>query len=140
MTWRERPSSSGSKPPTLERVITGSCYLSGGLVGLLYIIITGRQGQSNFFRFHFLQSILLGIMFLLLQWTADIIVNIGSGLLGLFKGVAPTVALYGPMYLSTGLSWLLTGYLLLIAYGMIWAFLGKYAEIWWISGFIRQKM
>ncbi len=140
MIRRERPTTSGPKPEKLERIIAGSCYLSGGLVGLLYIIITGRNGQTNFFRFHFLQAIFLGIMFLLLQWTADIIVQIGSGLLGLFQGIAPAVAMNGPFYLAFGLGWLLKGYLLVIAYGMIWAFLGKYAEIWWVSGFIRQKM
>ncbi len=140
MVWRERPSASGQKPEMLERIIAGSCYLSAGLIGLLYIVIKGRDSQSNFFRFHFLQSIFLGIMFLLLQWTADVIVQIGSGLMGLFQGFAPAVAMYGPWYLGQGLGWLLKGYVLVIAYGMIFAFLGKYAEIWWVSGFIRQKM
>ncbi len=57
-------------PDMVERVISGLCYLSFGLIGLLYIIVSGKSANSEFFRFHFMQAIVLGILGVLLGWTA----------------------------------------------------------------------
>ena len=125
---------------TLERVIGGICYLTFGLIGLLFIIISGQRGQSSFFRFHFLQSIVLGIIFMLLQWCSGILVQILIALMNmvapLLGGAAGTVSLY----LFQGVDIFMKAYLLLFVYGMIWAFMGKLAEIPFISDIIRRQM
>ena len=121
-------------------MISGLCYLSVGLIGLLYIIVSGKSSQSPFFRFHFLQSIILGVFGCLLNWTASAFVSILAGMLGLF-GEAGS----GPAYwLTSGIQFLLHNIylagLLLLGYGAIWALLGKYAEIPFVSNIVRQQI
>lgn len=127
-------------PTTLERVIAGICYLTLGLAGLLFIIISGQRGQSQFFRFHFLQSIIVGIILLLLGWTSGILVSLLAGLLGM---LSPLMGGNGPLVVSWigwGLDVILKALNLLVFYGMIWAFLGKFAEIPFISDIVRRQM
>lgn len=126
-----------SKPSILERIIGGVCYLTMGLVGLLYIIISGRSGQSTFFRFHFLQSIILGIIGVLLNWTSGIFLSLLGGILRMFS---PEIAGTAAYWLDFSIVNILRAAYLLLVYGMIWAFLGKYAEIPFISNLVRQQM
>src|ERR1700730_4152645 len=72
-------------PETIERAIAGLCYLSGGLIGLLYIIISRSKSQSMFFRFHFLQSMILVVLGFLLGWTEGIMMQILGGLAQAFN-------------------------------------------------------
>jgi uncharacterized membrane protein len=128
------------EPEVVEKVIAGLCYLSVGLIGLLYIILGGKSSRSPFFRFHFLQSILLGILGYLLSWTAGAFAAILGGILGLLGEAAN-----GPSYwLQTGISFLFHNVyiagVLLLAYGAILAFLGKYAEIPFVSNIVRQQI
>lgn len=128
------------KPETVEKVVSSLCYLSMGLVGLLYIVIQGRNSQSPFFRFNFLQSIILGIFCWLLSWTEQAVLSILSGIFGLAGGalsnILPTV-MTGIVFL-TGLITKI-GYLFML-YGCIWTLLGKNCEIPFVSRIVRQKM
>ncbi len=128
------------RPTALERVIGGICYLTLGLAGLLFIIISGRRGQSQFFRFHFLQSIVVGIIILLVGWTSGVLLSIVAGLLGM---LSPVLGGNGPAvtaWIGWGVDLVLKALNLLVLYGMIWAFLGKYAEIPFISDIVRRQM
>ena len=128
------------EPDAIERLVSGLCYLSFGLVGLLYIILNGKGSRSDFFRFHFIQGIVLGIAATLLSWTARSISFILSGVLGLFGtggAQAGEVIVYG---IAKGVSLLSMAGFLIILYGMIMAFLGKYAEIYAVSRLVRQQM
>jgi hypothetical protein len=128
------------QPETLEKIISALCYLSVGLIGLLYIILSGKDSNSPFFRFHFLQAILLGILGYLLGWTASAFTSVLGGLLGMF-GQAGSVPGH---WLSTGIGFLLHNIylagLLLLGYGAVWALLGKYAEIPFISNIVRRQI
>lgn len=126
------------KPETVERVIAGLCYLSGGLIGLLYIILTGSRGQSNFFRFHFLQAILLAILGFLFNWCFSIMSNILGGMAGLFGGGQTAAMAF--MYIGMGVGIIMKAAFLLLLYGLICAFLGKYAEIPVVSNIVRRNM
>lgn len=133
-----------NQPTTLEKIIGGLCYLTFGLAGLLYIILGGKRGQSEFFRFHFLQSILLGIIGLILGWTSSIFVTLVNGILGVLGNLIPsltqsTVAAIGSG-VALGLGYIMNAGLLILLYGMIFAFLGRYAEIPLISNIVRQQM
>ena len=111
-----------------------------GLIGLLYIILSGKSANSPFFRFHFLQSILLGVLGCLLNWTAGAFVSILGGMLGMFGEAASgpsSVILNGITFLIHNIY--LAG-ILLLGYGAIWAFLGKYAEIPFVSNLVRQQI
>jgi len=124
-------------PLVVERTIAGLCYVSGGLIGLLYIIISRSKSQSMFFRFHFLQSMILVALGILLNFTTQITQNILGGFLGLMNLGNPNVVMG---YIGLGIQLIMNGGLLLMLYGMIMAFLGKYAEIPLISPLVRQNM
>lgn len=128
------------EPAAVEKVISGLCYLSVGLIGLLYIILAGKSSQSPFFRFHFLQAILLGILGCLLSWTAGAFISIIGGMLGLL-GEAGSSANF---WLMSSTSFIIQNVriagMLLLGYGAIWAFLGKYAEIPFVSNMVRQQI
>jgi uncharacterized membrane protein len=133
-----------NQPTTLEKVIGGLCYLTFGLAGLLYIILGARRDQSEFFRFHFLQSILLGIIGLILGWTSSIFVTLVSSILMAMANFIPAisqelVAQVGAG-LALGLGYIMNAGVLLLLYGMIFSFLGKYAEIPLISNIVRQQL
>jgi uncharacterized membrane protein len=126
-----------SAPSAADRVVSGLCYLTMGLVGLLYIIISGSRGQGQFFRFHFLQSIILGIISLLLSWSSNLFVMFLTSIAGLL-GADFASQVGGWVVFAVGI--VAKAGLLLIVYGTIWAFLGKYAEIPFISNIVRQQM
>jgi uncharacterized membrane protein len=125
-------------PVVLERAVAGICYLTIGLVGLLYIILSRSSSQSTFFRFHFLQSIILGIIWFLLSQSANILVNILSGMLGLLHNEQVALSVLVPV--SMVLQAITVLVMLALLYGAIWAFLGKQAEIPFISKLVRQQM
>lgn len=133
-----------NQPTTLEKVIGGLCYLTFGLAGLLYIILGGRRDQSEFFRFHFLQSILLGIIGLILGWTSSIFVTLVSSIMMAMANFIPAISQELVAQVSAGLSlglgYIMNAGVLLLLYGMIFSFLGKYAEIPLISNIVRQQL
>jgi uncharacterized membrane protein len=57
MPWRLQ-----SEPNLKENIIAGLSYLTFGMAGLIYTLVTGQRGQSQVFRFNFIQSILLWII------------------------------------------------------------------------------
>ena len=122
----------------VERVVAGICYLTVGLAGLLYILVTGNKTQSLFFRFHFLQSILLGIFLFLFQMAYGALDQILGGILGLIPGLAGGAIVLGPIGMVVQLIKLVI--LLCCAYGAIFAFMGKQAEIPGLSRIVRQQM
>lgn len=127
-------------PSGLERVVGGLCYATFGLAGLLYIIISGQRSQSQFFRFHFLQSIVVGIIGLLLSWSSNVFIQLFGGLLSM---ISPMLGDNGPtvgFWVTQGISVILNAFYLLLVYGMIWAFIGKFAEIPFISDVVRRQM
>ncbi len=131
---------SHSKPSILEKVVSGLCYLTFGLVGLLYIVISGTRNQSTFFRFHFLQSIILGILGILLGWTSGIFVNLLAGTLGLFDSLVPGITTQASYWLGIAMNVLVQAAYFLLLYGMLGAFLGKCTEIPFVSNLVRQQM
>jgi uncharacterized membrane protein len=124
-------------PVFVERAIAGLCYVSGGLIGLLYIVISRSKSQSMFFRFHFLQSMILIALGFLINFTLNITQNILGGMAGLMQLDQVNVVLN---VIAIGVGFIMKGGILLVLYGMIMAFLGKFAEIPVISPLVRQNM
>lgn len=131
------------KPELLERMISASCYLCCGLSGLIYILISGKNANSRFFRFHFLQSIIIGIFTYLLAWAESIARDICAGIIGLLNSILPLAA--GILGTINGILFLLIfiitklAYLLLL-YGLVFALLGKYAEIPGVSRLVYRQL
>lgn len=135
MPWRLQ-----GEATTREKIIAGFCYPTFGVVGLIYVLLKGRDSQSQLFRFHFIQSILLWIIASLVGWAADPVFAIIRELLKLLDGVwAGGAAITGQVIIFAAIV-ISKAFYLLLAYGAIWAFLGKFAEIPFISNVVRQNM
>jgi len=121
----------------VERIIAALCYFSFGLVGLLYILITGKSRQSDFFQFNFLQSILLGVFAFLLNMTFQALAGILGGTVG-FVSPAAAQAVVTPISI---LVQVVTGliYMTLVC-GAVWALLGKQAQLPLLSKLVRRQM
>lgn len=134
MPWRV-----ANQPNAKERIISGVCYLTGGLAGILYIIIA-RPNQTQFFRYHFLQSIILTIIFFLLNWCTGIFTMFIAGIVQMFTGGAnaQSDAIIGGIVLTVTI--VIQALYLLLLYGMIGALLGKMPPIPLISKVVRQQM
>ena len=126
----------GGKPDSMERIIAAINYMTLGLAGLIYTIIQGRYSRTNFFRFHFLQSMLLGIFGMLINWTSDIFVQIVGGILQMIPGLGSEAI----MVLPFAVSWILRIGMLLLVYGLVFALMGKEAEIPIVSKIVRQQL
>ncbi|HEY9757964.1 MAG TPA: hypothetical protein V6C97_22550 [Oculatellaceae cyanobacterium] len=125
-------------PTVLERVIAGFCYFSCGLVGLIYILLTGQTGrQTDFFRFNFLQSIVLGLLGILAGYAGNLVIQMLGGAIGIFSSTAANMMTSPVALLQTLLQGL---YYILVLYGAIWAFLGKQAQIPLLTKLVRQQM
>ena len=128
-------SGGGSNTDGLERILAGLNYLTLGLSGLIYTMIQGRYARTTFFRFHFLQAILLGIFGLLINMSSSIFVNIVGGLMGLIPGGEQTI-----MWLPTVIAWIIQIGSLLLLYGLVFALMGKEAEVPIVSTIVRQQL
>jgi uncharacterized membrane protein len=135
MPWRVQNS-----PSNLEKIIAGICYFTAGIAGIIYIVLSRSSSQSNFFRFHFLQSIILCIIALLLNMGTDVFVSLAGALLGIVDNFIPHAYGAGIQFVSLGIKIISFAFLLLMTYGAVFAFLGKYAEIPLISNIARQQM
>jgi uncharacterized membrane protein len=124
-------------PTVVERLIAGLCYVTFGMVGLIYLIVTGKKNQSNYLQFNFLQSILLGLLGIVLSYSISAIANLLGGTVGLINSGAANVITSPFALLGAGIKALS---FILMLYGAIWAFLGKEAEIPFISKLVRRQM
>lgn len=144
MPWRNdrsfNPGSYNRNSPSLtERVVCILCYITSGIAGIIYIIITRSQSQSEFFRFHFLQSIVLGIISLLLSWALQAAaVALGPIISALLEALSGAGIVIGTV--TQVLSLFMGIFMLLPLYGAIMAGLGKYAQIPLISDVVRNQM
>ncbi len=128
------------KPTKTERIIGGICYLTFGIAGIIYIVLSGRSSQSSFFRFHFLQSIILGIIGFLFSWASGAFASLAGGMFGLIGSMLPQAAPQIVYWFSFAITIIVRAFMLLPLYGMIWSFWGKYAEIPFISNVVRQQL
>ena len=122
------------------RIISALCYMSFGVVGLIYVLLNGKNNQSMFLRFHFVQSILLGCFYTLLNWLNCGMGQFFSGVFGLIGGAGANIGV--PVLM--GLSYLIMGVQAFIiigcVYGLIWALRGKYADMPVVSKIVRNNV
>lgn len=134
--YRSPSSHKSNNSDVKERVVAGFSYLSLGIIGLIYYLLSGHNNHSMFFRFHFYQSILAGLVIILLGWAISGLTNVIGGLLSLVPG-APLESVSmvaGVLYLIQRLLFIV------LLYGAIFAFLGKLCEIPGISKLVRMQL
>lgn len=132
MPWRQQAEASKT-----ERIVGGLSYLTFGIAGLLYVIFNKTGDQSQQFKFHFYQAVLISILGMLVSYAATPLLEIVLSLVSL---ASPQVA--GQMAGVVGIVALVlkNAFFLLLLYGTVMAFLGKFAEIPFISNLVRNNM
>lgn len=132
MPWRL-----ASEPTTMEKICAGLSYFTFGLAGLIYMLLQKTQNQSDLFRFHMYQAVFLCILATLFNWAIQPLLGI---ILPLVGAVAPAVAAAGATA-AFAIGTVLSGiFSLVLLYGAVMAFLGKFAEVPFISNLVRRNM
>lgn len=125
---------------TTMRVMSAVSYLTGGIAGLIYAMMNGRSSKDDFFRYHFMQALLVTMLFVFFSWCECHLVSIFSGILGIFGSAGAEAS----GMLGTALSLILLGvkllYLLIVIAGVVQSFRGKYLDIPVVSKLIRINM
>jgi uncharacterized membrane protein len=127
-----------------ERVVSAAVYIPfmiGFVIGIVYIVAKGEGCDRNFFRFHFYQSIFLSIALFCVDMVADGMSGVVIGTLRLFEGLIGTqlVSFLSSNLLLTRMI-LMSPLVLLTPYAIIFALMGKYANIPLVSGVINKNM
>jgi uncharacterized membrane protein len=132
MPWRLQ-----SQPTPLEKACAGLSYVTFGITGLLYMLFSKRNDQSDLFRFHLYQAVFLSLLSVMISWAIWPLLGI---ILNIMQAVAP--AAVSPT--ESAIFWIAriisSGFYLLLLYGAVWAFLGKFAEVPVVSDMIRTRV
>ncbi|MBS1992017.1 MAG: hypothetical protein JSS83_15950 [Cyanobacteria bacterium SZAS LIN-3] len=122
------------------RMIAALCYMTMGVAGLIYILFNAKNNQSMFLRFHFMQSLLLGIIVTLISWLSSGLGQFLSGLLGLFGSAGAGVA--GPffMIMSFVLQAVQIVYLGTCIWGVVQSARGKYVDMPVVGKIVRSNL
>ncbi len=113
-------------PDTSAKLVCAACYLTGGIAGLIYSIANGTYKDATFFRFHFLQAIML--------------VSTLTGILSLFgSATAPISGAISDIFILA-LNIISKLFLLCALVGIVQSLRGKNLELPGISILVRQNM
>lgn len=123
-----------------DRVVSGLSYLTSGLVGFVWLIVSHirKDRLSAFTRFHIFQSIFIFI----LLYVAGLVLNILIGFVQIMPIIGPitvNIAYFLRDYpLVLNLSAVNFGIVALALYLSISAFIGRYGEVPWVSDTVRR--
>lgn len=127
------------KPELIEKVVAAATYLPcpiGFGIGILFILFNGKGCNNHFFRFNFYQGALLGLLGSVIIMGMGYMVGLLQGLLGMAGlSLAEAGEAAGLVIQSFAIA-----FQLLALYGLVFALLGKFAEIPFISDVIRQNI
>ena len=128
-------------PTSFEKLICGFSYLSMGFVGFIWLIIsyvTGHGSPKNFVRFHIFQSIFISVIVYLFKIVAGILLAFIT-IIPFIGNLVQAVVFYTAQYpLIFSFSILQFALIALIVYLAVFSFLGKDAEVPWVSENIRK--
>jgi len=129
-------------PSSPEKIIAVLSYLTAGMVGFIWLILSHVTGKSlkPFLRYHVMQSIFISVIYFL----AKIIVGIMLAFLKVIPFIGSLVLALvfytAHMPLLFGFSILHFGILLVIAYLVVTSFMGQYSFLPWVSDNIRRMI
>lgn len=123
----------------IERIIAFLTYISVGLVGFVWLIISAlaKKQTTTFLMYHILQSIFLSILFFLLNTFAELIYVILYRIP--FINAIPYFVNM-PLPFLFGLSIIQAITTLILLYLSITAFLGLYSYLPWVSDVIKSNI
>lgn len=123
-----------------DKIISGLTYLTSGVVGFIWIIITylRRDRLSGFTRFHIFQSIFIYI----LLYVLGLVFNILTGFVQIIPIIGPLtvnlVYFFRDAPIVLGFSVINFAIITLTVYLSIFAFMGKIGEVPWVTDTVRR--
>lgn len=137
MPWVDRKAVWSSYVSLTERLCAGLSYFTFGMSGLLYMLFAKRSDQSELFRFHVIQASLLWVLAWIIRMAAAPILSI---VISTFAAIAPGPAAGAADLIGMVLQVVTIAFGILLAYGAVFAFLAKFAEVPFISHLVRANM
>jgi uncharacterized membrane protein len=125
---------------TQIRIMSALCYMSSGIIGLIYILLNGKNNKSQFFMFHFMQALLIGIFMVLIGWAGGGISGFVMGFFGLFGSSLASVANIVGMGLALTMQLLTVVLIIADVWGIIQCLRGKFADMPVVSKIVRSNL
>jgi uncharacterized membrane protein len=122
------------------RLMCALCYMSMGIIGLIYMLFNGKDCKTPFFQFHFIQALMIGIFMTLVAWTGAGISGFVMGVLGLFGSGAMGAASVVAMGLGLLSKLIETVAMIGNIFGIIQSARGKYADMPVVSKLVRANL
>ncbi len=128
------------QPRMIERIVSALTYPTLGLVGVVWLIIGAltRSYPKKFTMYHIFQSVFLSILYVIVNWLFWQIVNILS-FVPLLNRIIRQLVFWFNMPLVFGYSVVQCVIYGLIIYLTVFAFMGLYSYIPWISDIIKSN-
>ena len=128
-------------PDTKEKIGAGISYLSLGIWGLVWLILSRKNyyEQKDYVRFHCYQSIFIGILYMFIPQGLAILFSLLIQIIGLVPGINFVSKSFHVIHgiLQTALHY---GLLALVLYCVVFSLYGKYTNIPWISQMVNRML
>ncbi len=127
-------------PGPVERIVSGLTYPTLGLVGVVWLIIGALAGSypKRFTMYHIFQSVFLSLLYIIVNWVFWQAVNVLS-LIPVLNRIVRQIVLLFNMPLVFGYSVVQCFLYGLIIYLTVFALMGLYSYIPWISDIIKSN-
>ncbi len=130
-----------NEPPSMiERIISGLTYPTLGLAGVVWLIIGAltRSYPKKFTMYHIFQSVFLSILYIIVNWIFWQAVNLLS-FVPILNRILRQLVYWFNMPLVLGYSVMQCFIYGVIIYLTVFAFMGLYSYIPWVSDIIKSN-
>ncbi len=128
-------------PDIKEKIGAAVTYLTLGIWGLVWLLISRRQyhDQKDFVRFHCMQSIFVGMLYMFIPQGLAILISLVIQIISFIPGSSVIVHWLHVIHgiVQAGIHY---GLLILILYCVIFSFYGRFTNIPWISQIINRML
>ena len=132
------------KPTPLigERIIAAASYMTAGLVGFIWIILSHISGKTlkPFVKFHAFQSIFISILLYVAQLIVSIFISVLSFIPFINKLVLALVFYIAQMPVVMKMSLLHLAIFGIAVYLIATSLLGRFSELPWVSDTIKKMI
>ena len=130
-----------NEPPSMiERIVSGLTYPTLGLAGVVWLIIGAltRSYPKKFTMYHIFQSVFLSILYIIVNWIFWQAVNLLS-FVPILNRIIRQLVYWFNMPLVLGYSVMQCFIYGVIIYLTVFAFMGLYSYIPWVSDIIKSN-
>ncbi|MDD3150401.1 MAG: hypothetical protein PHV68_06165 [Candidatus Gastranaerophilales bacterium] len=129
-------------PGMNERIISVLSYLTAGMVGFFWIVLSAitKRTLKQFVKFHTYQSIFLSILYYVAKIVLNILLSVIKIIPIIGKLFFALVFYITQMPFIFGFSILHTAIIVVLVYIIISCLKGKYTELPWVSENIRRMI